>query len=254
MTSCVPIKHHVNIDVSINIALVVGLAASLIGLIGAIPQVRRARRISVDGLSWSSQLLTLSTCTIWGVYGFAILDGIQIFNNLAALVLNGLLVAAIIAAQPSKRPAQAITVIAATALIASAVAVTTTPLVVGLIGSLIGAVRLVPQLRMALSGQPLWGLDPWAVQLALGSSAIWLIYGLAAADPAVILSAGLAAVINTTICARRLPPRRTLRSIADGRIGAHAARYAHPVATLVRAPHNTPSPLTSTLPSSSMAA
>lgn len=233
-----PITHHVNIDLSINIALLVGLIASLIGLAGTIPQVLRARRTTVEGLSWGSQLLTLSTCTIWGVYGFAIFDGVQIFNNLAALLLNGLLVAAIVAAQPANRPVQAVAVIAATAIAAVLLVVLTSPLVVGMIGSLIGAVRLLPQLRMAISGQPLWGLDPWAVQLALGSSGIWLVYGLAAADAAVISSAGLAVVINTTICARRLPPRRTLRSIADGRIGPHAARYATPMASLVRAPEN----------------
>lgn len=223
---------------SAHIALVVGLAASLIGLAATIPQVLRARRTTVEGLSWGSQLLTLATCTIWGVYGLAIVDGIQIFNNLAALVLNGLLVAAIVAAQPTRRPAQAIAVIAVTAIAAALTAWVTSPLTVGMIGSVIGAVRLVPQLRLALSGQPLWGLDPWAVQLALGSSLIWLAYGLAAGDLAVITSAGLAVVTNTTICARRLPPRRTLRSIADGRIGPHAARYATPVAALVKAPAN----------------
>jgi uncharacterized protein with PQ loop repeat len=221
-----------------NMALVVGLIASLIGLAATIPQVIRARRTSVDGLSWGSQLLTLSTCTIWAVYGLFIFDGIQIFNNAAALILNGLLVAAIVAAQPTRRPAQALGVIVATALAAVLVAWLINPLTVGMIGSVIGSVRLVPQLRLALTGQPLWGLDPWAVQLALGSSFIWLAYGLFAADIAVISSAGLAVLMNTTICARRLPPRRTLRSIADGRIGPHAARAATPVATLVRAPAN----------------
>lgn len=222
-----------------NIALAVGLTASLIGLTATIPQVLRARRTSVEGISWSSQLLTLATCTIWAVYGFTIFDGIQIFNNVAALGLNGLLVAAIVAAQPTSRPSQALAVIGATAVAASLVAWLFNPLTVGLIGSVIGAVRLFPQLRLALSGQPLWGLDPWAVQLTLGSSGIWLAYGLAATDVAVITSAGLAVLVNTTICARRLPPRRTLRSIADGRIGPHAALYATPVATLVKAPANT---------------
>lgn len=226
-----------------NIALIVGLIASLIGLAATIPQVIRARRTSVDGLSWGSQLLTLATCTIWGVYGLFIFDGIQIFNNAAALILNGLLAAAIIAAQPTRRPAQALGVIVVTAAAAVVVAWAISPLTVGMIGSVIGSVRLVPQLRLALTGQPLWGLDPWAVQLALGSSGIWLAYGLAAADIAVISSAGLAVLMNTTICARRLPPRRTLRSIADGRIGPHAARYATPVATLVRAPANHPVPV-----------
>lgn len=226
-----------------NIALIVGLIASLIGLAATIPQVIRARRTSVDGLSWGSQLLTLATCTIWGVYGLFIFDGIQIFNNAAALILNGLLAAAIIAAQPTRRPAQALGVIVVTAIAAVMVAWLISPLTVGMIGSVIGSVRLVPQLRLALTGQPLWGLDPWAVQLALGSSGIWLAYGLAAADIAVISSAGLAVLMNTTICARRLPPRRTLRSIADGRIGPHAARYATPVATLVRAPANQPVPV-----------
>lgn len=177
-------------NVTINFALIVGVTASLIGLAATIPQVVRARRTSVEGLSWGSQLLTLATCTT------------TIAASLAAWLIS--------------------------------------PLTVGMIGSVIGSVRLVPQLRLALSGQPLWGLDPWAVQLALGSSGIWLAYGLAATDIAVISSAGLAAIMNTAICARRLPPRRTLRSIADGRIGPHAARYATPVATLVRAPINAP--------------
>jgi uncharacterized protein with PQ loop repeat len=225
--------------VTITFALVVGLTASLIGLAGAVPQVVRARRTSVEGLSWGSQLLTLATCTLWAVYGFSVLDGIQVFNNIAALGLNGLLVAAIVAAQPTSRPAQAVGVITTTAIIAVLIAWLINPLVVGMIGSVIGSVRLVPQLRLALTRQPLWGLDPWAVQLALGSSGIWLAYGLAATDIAVISSAGLAVLINTTICAYRLPPRRTLRSIADGRIGPHAARCAAPVATLVRAPINT---------------
>lgn len=226
-------------NVTISIALIIGLTASIIGLIGTIPQVVRARRTTVEGISWTSQLLTLATCTLWAIYGLFILDGIQIFNNVIALSLNGLLVAAIVAACPHTRPTQAIAVIAATAVAAALIAWMIAPLVVGMIGSVIGAVRLIPQLSLAFSGQPLWGLDPWAVQLTLGSSGIWLAYGLAVTDLAVISSAGLAVAMNAAICARRLPPRRTLRSIADGRVGPRAARYATPVAALVRAPANT---------------
>jgi uncharacterized protein with PQ loop repeat len=231
----VPITHHV----SPTFALVVGMTASLIGLGAYIPQVVRARRTSVEGLSWGSQLLTLATWVVWAVYGLFIVDGIQIFNNVTGLLLNVALIAAIIAAQPTRRPAQVGGVIVATAAVSALIAVFLNPLTVGMIGSVIGVVRQIPQLRLALSGRPLWGLDPWAVQLAVVSSGIWLVYGLAATDLALISSAGFALAFALIIAARRLPPRRTLRSVANGRIGPHAARCATPVANLVRAPANT---------------
>jgi hypothetical protein len=87
-----------------------------------------------------------------------------------------------------------------------------------------------PQARLALSRVPLWGLDPWATALGWVGGLLWAAYGVAVGDSAMALCSIVALALQSVVVGFRLPPRRTLHSIAHGRLGPLAAQVAGSVA------------------------
>ena len=83
--------------------MLVGSAAAALSVYATVPQVLRAARTSsVEGISWSSILLSLGTMTLWAVYAIAVADAMQIINNaLALLLLAALAVVVMRAGVPS---------------------------------------------------------------------------------------------------------------------------------------------------------
>jgi uncharacterized protein with PQ loop repeat len=102
--------------------------------------------------------------------------------------------------------------------------------VLAMLGALISCLRMVPQARLALSRAPLWGLCPWATILAWVGMALWLVYALMVGDIALALCSAVGVVMQGAVLAYRLPPRRTLASLAAGRLGAPVATFVAPVA------------------------
>jgi hypothetical protein len=98
-----------------------------------------------------------------------------------------------------------------------------------MVGTLVSSLRMVPQTRLALSGAPLWGLCPWSTLLAWFGTAMWLSYAVLAGDRALALCSVIAIVMQSAIVAHRLPPRRTLASLAGGRLGRSVALLTAPV-------------------------
>jgi uncharacterized protein with PQ loop repeat len=211
-------------------AVALGYLAPSIGLFGSVPQVMRARRTrSVEGLSWTSQVIGLVTGVLWGVYGITSADTAQILNNTMGLSLALMLAWVASTVREDVRIVPAALVVAGSAVAAVAVAVCVSPFAVAMVGTLVGSVRLIPQVRVALSGASLWGLHPWSVLLAVVSPLAWFAYGLAVSDVAVLISSGISTVMNSIICAYRLPARRTMMSLAGGRLGPRVAVVSSPL-------------------------
>jgi hypothetical protein len=115
-------------------------------------------------------------------------------------------------------------------VVTATVTVAASSLALALCGTVITSVKMWPQARLALARVPLWGLDPWATALGWLGGLLWAAYGLAVGDSAMALSSIVALALQTVVVAFRLPPRRTLHSIAHGRLGPVAAQLAGSIA------------------------
>jgi MtN3 and saliva related transmembrane protein len=215
------------------VLVVLGAVASSFSLSATVPQVVRAfRSRSAEGVSWDSVLLNLVALVLWCVYSATVVDRVQLVNNTVSFALLLVLAVALLRAGGRSWGAGTAGAVAAV-VVAGSLAVTVVdafgPFVLAMIGTLISSVRMWPQARLALSRAPLWGLDPWATALGWVGWLLWTCYGLLAADHAVAVCSLAGLVMQSTIAAFRLPPRRTLHSIAGGRLGPVAARVAVPV-------------------------
>lgn len=96
--------------------------------------------------------------------------------------------------------------------------------------STLSIAKMLPQLRLALSSASMFGLCPWSTLLGLLSAVLWLGYGLSVTDVAVTVTSFVASGLSAVVTVRRLPPRRTLQSLANGRLGSGVARAVAPLA------------------------
>lgn len=186
--------------------LLLGALASLFSLAAVVPQVRRALRTrDVEGVSWATAVLSLATFTLWVVYGFAVADGVQVVNNVTALVLLGALALAVVRAGGAGGMAWAAPV---SVLLSAALAVVTADVfnsfVLAMTATVVSSVRMVPQTRLALSGVPLTGLDPVGAALAWMGMLLWSTYGVLAGDLGVLLCSVIALAMQTAIVRARL--------------------------------------------------
>jgi len=208
-----------------------GALASCLSLAASVPQVLRATRSrSVEGLSWASTVMSLGTMTVWCVYALAVADEIQVVNNLAAFSLLVALAVAVVRAGGATRTWSPFVVVVASAGLALVVLGASSAFTLALCATMLSSLRMVPQTRLALSGVPLWGLDPWATVLSWAGMALWLVYGALVGDAALAVCSAIMLVMQSVIVAIRLPPRRTLGSLACGRLGPGVARLTAPLA------------------------
>jgi uncharacterized protein with PQ loop repeat len=211
-----------------------GAVASFFSLSSSIPQVHRAiRSRCVDGLSSGSLLLTLGAMVVWGVYSVVVMDNVQLVNNVVSFGLAALLVFALLRARGGSWGRDALAALLATAG-AGGVAICVVQVFgsfgLAMLGTVLSSVRLWPQTRLAVTGAPLSGLDPWAMVLGWLGWFFWAAYGMAVGDHPLALCSVTGLVMQSTITAYRLPPRRTLHAVAHGRVGPVAARLARRVA------------------------
>ncbi len=217
--------------------VLVGLAASFLSLYATVPQVLRAARTgSAQGISWSSLLLSLATFTLWVVYAFAISDVIQLVNNTVALLLLAALATVVLRTGGASRGWVAIAVVVLTAMGSVLLLDRTNAFVLAMVGTTISSLRMVPQTRLALSGVPLWGLCPWSTALTWAGMAMWLLYALMVGDAALAICSSIAVTMQSAIVAQRLPLRRTLASLAGGRLGNRVAYVVAPVSARLSQP------------------
>ncbi len=212
---------------------VLGAVASFFSLSSTVPQiVRAARHRSAEGVSWSSLVLNLSSCVLWGVYGAAAVDQVLLATNLVAVgLLVVLAVVLLSAAGRSCWYALLLTAAGSVVGLLAAVAAVVDPFPLAMAAMVLTSMRMWPQARLAVARVPLWGLDPWATALGWVGWLLWSVYGVAAGDTAVGVCSIVGLVLHSVVCAFRLPPRRTLHSIANGRLGPLVAQVAAPVSS-----------------------
>ncbi|MBY9076522.1 hypothetical protein K1X13_16935 [Nocardioides sp. WL0053] len=214
----------------------VGIAASFVSLYATVPQVLRAARTrSADGISWTSLVLSLATFTLWCVYAFAVADHIQLINNTIALLLLVALAVVVLRTGEGRSYWTAVLAVTGTAAASLWLVDVSNSFTLAMVGTTISSLRMVPQTRLALSRAPLWGLCPWSTVLVWLGMALWLAYAVMVGDVAVALCSVIGLVMQSAILAFRLPPRRTLASLAAGRLGTPVARVVRPVSA--RFPH-----------------
>jgi uncharacterized protein with PQ loop repeat len=216
------------------VLVMLGAVASLFSLSSFVPQVHRALRSRcVDGLSSGSLLLTLCALVLWSVYAVAVVDDVQLVNDSISIGFAALLMFALLRAKTASRGGDALAALVTTA-VAGAVAIAVeqvfSSFVLAMLGTAVSSVRLWPQTRLALTGAPLGGLDPWAMVLGWLGWLLWAAYGLAAGDHPLALCSVTGLVMQSTITAYRLPPRRTLHAVGRGRLGPVPARLARWIA------------------------
>ena len=210
---------------------VLGAVASLFSLSSTVPQILRARRLRAsDGVSWSALLLNLSASVLWGAYAVAAVDRVLLAYNAVAVGLLVLLALALLVAD-GRSHWYGLLLGAATAAVAgvAGVAAAVDPVALALVATGITSVRMWPQARLALGRVPMWGLDPWATALGWVGWLLWAAYGVAVGDAALGFCSVTGLALHSVVVAFRLPPRRTLHSIAAGRLGPVAAQVAGPV-------------------------
>jgi uncharacterized protein with PQ loop repeat len=213
-----------------SVVTVVGVLASALSLYATVPQVLRAARSrSAEGVSWNSLVLSLATFTLWVVYAFAVADVIQLVNNTIALLLLAALAVVVIRAGVTRSSWTAVAAVFVSAAASILLLDHTNSFALAMVGTTISSLRMLPQTRLALSGAPLWGLCPWSTMLAWLGMAAWLLYAVLVADHALTLTSLIALTMQSAIVAHRLPPRRTLASLAGGRLGRPVAALAAPV-------------------------
>lgn len=210
--------------------MLVGALAAALSVYATVPQVLRAARTrSVEGISWSSILLSLGTMTLWAVYAVAVADAMQIVNNSLALLLLAALAVVVMRAGVPRSAWLPVVVVFATALASIWVVDVANSFTLAMVGTLASSMRMLPQTRLAVSGAPLWGLCPWSLLLAWTGTVLWLLYGLMVWDPALAICCSVLLVMQTVVVVYRLPLRRTLASLAGGRLGRPVARVAAPL-------------------------
>lgn len=210
--------------------MLIGAVATLLSLYATVPQVLRAARTrSADGVSWSSIMLSMATMTLWGVYAFAVADEIQIVNNALALVLLAALAVVVIRAGVPRGAWMPVVVVFVTGIGAVWLVDVANSFTLAMVGTAISSLRMVPQARLALSGASLWGLCPWSTLLAWCGSALWVCYGVLAEDLPLAVCSVILVVMQSVVVVHRLPLRRTLASLAGGRLGTRVARAVTPL-------------------------
>jgi len=214
------------------VLVVLGAAASFVALSATVPQILCAfRSRSAEGVSWSSLLLNLVASALWAMYAAVVMDGVLLAYN--ALAVGLLAVLAVMVLLVEGRSGWWVGLSAALVVSVAGLAVVVAPAVhptpLAFMGTVISSVRMWPQARLALARAPLWGLDPWATALGWLGWLLWAAYGAGIGDEALTLCSLTGLALHSVVMAFRLPPRRTLDSIAGGRLGPLAAQVAAPV-------------------------
>ncbi len=214
----------------VSVVVLVGSAASVLSLYSTVPQVVRAFRTrSAEGVSWSSILLSMATFTLWCVYAVAVSDAIQIVNNSLALVLLLVLAAVVLRAGVARNAWAPLAIVFVSGLASVWLVDVANSFTLAMVGTTASSLRMLPQARLAVSRAPLWGLCPWSTLLAWWGTAMWLLYGVLAGDLPLTLCCLVLLAMQSIVVVYRLPLRRTLASLARGRLGGPVAQLVTPI-------------------------
>lgn len=188
---------------------VVGFVAAVLLLMASTPQLIAVVRGDARGVSLTSWWLFVASDTVWLMFGIKVSSPSLIFGNFAGVIAYAALVCVIIWKRRNSVLLVALVVpgVALMAVLAYAVPKSVT----GLAGVVIGASLAVPQLLTSIKNwrrHEVTNVSLWTWAMVLTGQALWLIYGIALGEPAVItvmalsISAGTGVVIFQQLAKR----------------------------------------------------
>ena len=196
------------------------VAATLLGSGMALPQARRlfvTRRVEGVSAAWVGVSVALNAW--WLVYGLAqqvwALVPVSAVSLLLYLAIAGLLVHA---GGPRCLPAMVVAGLALGVVPLGFLAVGGWALA-GLVVGLCYGLQLLPAVVTAYRSADLRGVSPGTWVLALAEASLWLVYGLAVGDPALIAGGSSGVVMSAAILVRLrlVRSRSTQVAVGDGR-------------------------------------
>nr|WP_240897098.1 SemiSWEET family transporter [Kineococcus vitellinus] len=213
----------------------IGLLAAGVGIVTGVPQiVRLLRSPDASGLSYSSAVLGMLGCATWLTYGLLLMDPAQLVANvpgIACAVLTVVLAARRLGARLSSA---LIATLAWTPVVVGAHVLGGAELV-GVVATVVSLVRMLPQVRTVFGRESLAGLAPASFVLTQASAVLWTVYGVATAQPSVVVCSAVSVVLSGIVLSRRCPPQAVLRALHAGRFGVVGQVLVRPVAGLVLA-------------------
>jgi uncharacterized protein with PQ loop repeat len=193
--------------------ILLGTAISTIAIINAVPQPTRVWRLrNVEGLSPSTQALTLCTCVTWIIYGILRDDPTQVTANAAGLTGIVIVLAAMITFGSSRALRRALFPAAAYVLAVIAMALTFGITPVAVLGAVLSVTFKLPQAALAWREPGGEGISVTSFVIAALCNALWFSYALLAGDVPVAVTScwGLAVnmfVVSRTVMARTIAAR-----------------------------------------------
>ncbi|NAZ85025.1 SemiSWEET family transporter [Kineococcus indalonis] len=209
-----------------------GLFAATVGIVTGVPQiVQLVRSPDASGLSFSSAVLGALGSGTWLTYGLLLMDPAQLVGNVPGLGCAAITV--VLAARRLGVPLRrALVALAAWAPLVAVADVVGGAALVGALATVVSLVRMVPQVRIAFGSGSLAGLAPGTYVLTQFSATLWTVYGVATAQPSVVVCSFVSILLAGVVLSRRLPPRHVVRALHDGRFGVPGRLLVRPVVAL----------------------
>ncbi|WP_432548480.1 SemiSWEET family sugar transporter [Kineococcus sp. SYSU DK004] len=207
-----------------------GLVAASIGIVTGVPQVLRLLRSpDASGLSYPSTVLGVLGAGTWLTYGLMLLDPAQLVANVPGLAC-AVLTAALAARRLGVRLGTTWLAVGAWSAAVAVTAVVAGATAVGVAATVVSLVRMVPQVRTALGGEPLNGIAPATFALTQLSALLWTVYGAATSQESVVVCSLVSALLAGVVLSRRCPPRHLVHVLHHGRWGDAGRALVRPVA------------------------
>ncbi|PRY15102.1 SemiSWEET family sugar transporter [Kineococcus rhizosphaerae] len=212
-----------------------GLLAAGLGVFCGIPQVvRLVRDPDATGLSYPSAVLGALASATWLSYGVALRDPAQLVANVPGIVCAVLTV--VLAAKRLGLPLRTAAYAAAgwAPLVAAAFALGGV-VVVGVLGTTVSLVKMLPQILTVVRRDPVHGLAPATFVLTQVSATLWTAYGLATGQWSVVVCSAVTVVLAGIVLSRRCPPLAVARALHEGRFGVPGQLLVRPFVLARRA-------------------
>lgn len=189
-----------------------GYLGSALGVAMVVPQILRTLRhrqmAGVSALSWS---LTVTSCTLWMLYGFRAHETVQIPGNI--LLVSGAIVVVLLvpARLPVAARACALAVVLAMLFL---LATQLPPRLIGVVATAIGVSSTLPQViksvRRPADAPSAVAIPTWVMRVF--SQGSWIGFAVLCHDPVVLASAVFTETCNVTVLTAELRRVRALHS------------------------------------------
>ena len=212
-----------------------GLLAAGLGVLTGVPQVLRLLRDpDATGLSYSSAVLAVLASGTWLSYGVALLDPAQLVANVPGLACA--VVTVVLAGRRLAVPLRhAVAALAAWVPVVATAFLLGGVVVVGVLGTAVSLVKMLPQIATVLRRAPLHGLAPSTVVLTQVSATLWTAYGVATGQGSVVVCSAVTVVLAGVVLSRRCAPLAVARALHAGRFGVPGQLLVRPLVLARRA-------------------